>query len=312
MRSDTAVEARSRQAVSKRGCAQRRFTPAMVIFATLCFSGGCWSMRAQRYTVSDLVAPERLEQGYTLILPGTLGAAPLDHEIVIGLTDAKLPSAIVMYDWTKGPYYFVSNLRGLERNRREARKIARKIVAYQDRYPGRPVHVIGYSAGGAMTVLALEALPAGRKVSSAILLAATLSPDYDLRRAMDHSESGIRSFYSPLDVAMLRVVMTTVGTTDGRHTTAAGAVGFNVPEGLDPQQRRRYEQGLIQQAHTFKMAASGNLGGHYGWINPTFVRDWLAPLVAPVPPAETELVSDRRSIEAEGPRPAEPRQDQRF
>lgn len=253
--------------------------PAIAIVAAFCLCGaGCASFERRSHT-GELLSAERLDRGYTIALPGTTGNAPLDHEIVKGLLDADLKTAIELYDWTDGPLLILSNLRGLNRNRREAQELARRIVAYQDQYPGRPVHLIGYSTGAAMTVLTLEALPANRRVTSAILMAATLSSDYDLRTAMSHVERGILNYHSPFDIPTLGLVMTVLGTTDGRHTAAAGVVGFKVPESLDPQHRQWYQQALTQRKYTFDMAKSGHLGGHFGWINPTFVREWLAPLI---------------------------------
>ena len=76
----------------------------------------------------------------------------------------------------------IHNLRAIDHNQREAHKIAAKIVAYQDRYPGRPVHLVGYSGGAGVAVLTLEALPPDRRVAEAIS-APTLASDYDLRPA---------------------------------------------------------------------------------------------------------------------------------
>ncbi len=265
------------------------------LWVVLCLAGGCCSTPKPPLDTHALISPERLGRGYTLLLPGILGNKSNDHELLVGLAAAKLPSAVEMYDWTEGPWLLISNLRGLKRNRREARKIAEKIIAYQDRYPGRPVHLVGYSGGGGMAVLVLEALPPGRRVSSAILLGATLAPDYDLRLAMSHTERGIRNFYSPADKPVLVTLMTVVGTTEGRHTGAAGARGFTVPKGLEGDEREAYERGLIQQEYDLEMRALGNDGGHFGWIRPAFVQRWLAPLVTPPLTASTQPVSYRQS-----------------
>ena len=261
------------------------------LWVVLCLTGGCCSTPKPPLDTDALISPERLDRGYTLLLPGIFGNTANDHELLVGLGGANLPSAIEMYDWTEGPWLMVYNLRGLNRNRREARKIAEKIVAYQDRYPGRPVHLVGYSGGGGVAVLALEALPPGRRVTSAILLGATLAPDYDLRLAMSHTEQGIRNFYSPADAPVLVALMTVVGTTEGRHTGAAGARGFTVPKGLEGDEREAYERGLIQQKHNREMFALGNEGGHFGWLQPAFVQQWLAPLVTPPLTASTQPVS---------------------
>jgi pimeloyl-ACP methyl ester carboxylesterase len=224
--------------------------------------------------------PERFEQGYTIVLPGIWGSAPLDHGIVKGLVDADVPSAVELYDWTEGPMLLIYNLRALAHNRIEASKVAGKIVAYQDRYPGRTVSVVGYSGGAALAVLALESLPPGRKVTNAVLLAPTLAPDYDLRTALSHSDHGIRCFYSPVDAPLLMVASTAVGTMEGRHTVAAGAVGFTVPSSIAEGQRQAYSERISQKAYSLDMLASGHPGGHFGWTSRAFVAKWVAPLVS--------------------------------
>jgi len=230
---------------------------------------------------SELAFPERLDQGYTIVLPGIWGSAPLDHGIVKGLVDADVPSTIELYDWTEGPLLLVYNLRALAHNRIEATKIAGKIVAYQDRFPGRPVNVIGYSGGAGVAVLALECLPPGRRVRSVILLAPTLAPDYDLRGALAHADLGVHSFHSPADAPILMVLTTAFGTMEGRHTLAAGAVGFSVPQGVTENQRDQYTARVSQQAYSLDMLASGHPGGHFGWTSRAFVAKWIAPLVGP-------------------------------
>src|SRR5690606_4611013 len=114
--------------------------------------GGC--------TPAKQITPARLEQGYTIILPGIEGTSMLNASVVKGLVDGGWPGAIEVYDWTAGSVLlFPVNLRAFERNKKEGQRVAEKIVSYQTRHPGRPVHIIGHSGGGGVAVLALEALP---------------------------------------------------------------------------------------------------------------------------------------------------------
>jgi pimeloyl-ACP methyl ester carboxylesterase len=192
----------------------------------------------------------------------------------------------------------VENLRNLDRNRAEAQRIAAKILLYQERYPGRPVHLIGYSGGGGVAVLALEALPPGQKITGAILLAPTLAFDYNLQPAMSHTERGLLNFYSPLDALVLMALGTAAGTTDGRHTFSAGAIGFQVPKSLDAARREAYQRRLFQQEYQLDMLWDGHPGGHFGWANPSFVAKRVAPLVdvSPDPPLQiADRNGDRRT-----------------
>jgi pimeloyl-ACP methyl ester carboxylesterase len=273
---------------------QPRFV-ALVATVLLTWAGGCSCCYPSRtYRVSSaqpcdtVLAPwqnnqvvfrDRLEQGYTIILPGILGSEPLDHGILHGLEDANVNCAIELYDWTEGPLLLVYNLCSLDHSRMEAKKIAGKIAAYQDRYPGRPVHLIGYSGGGGLAVLALEALPPDRQITSAILIAPTLACDYDLQAAMCRTDRGIYNFYSPMDVPILMVLTTAFGTTEGRHTFAAGALGFEIPKSLDAESRNDYSAHLIQQSYTIDMIGFGHPGGHFGWTQRALIAEYVAPLL---------------------------------
>jgi pimeloyl-ACP methyl ester carboxylesterase len=213
-------------------------------------------------------------------LPGIGGAQAVDYGIVKGLQDADMQSAIELHNWTAGELRLLYNLRAIDHNKRQARKIAAKIIDYQNRYPGRPVHLVGYSGGGGVALLTLESLPSDRSITSAVLLAPTVASDYDLRPALKHTTRGIHNFYSPMDVPILMVLCTAFGTTEGQHTLAAGAIGFQTPKDVAPEAVRAYESLVPQQAYTLDMLNDGHLGGHFGWSNPTFIARRVAPLFA--------------------------------
>lgn len=255
--------------------ASRRFWRSVLVAfgatATL-LSAGC--APAKKITAG------RLSQGYTIILPGIEGTSMLNASVADGLVDGGWPGAIEVYDWTAGSVLlFPVNLRNLDRNKQEAKIIADKISKYMDSYPHRPVHIIGHSGGGGVAVLALESLPTHRQITSAILLAPAISPDYNLCRALRRTEHGLWNFYSRHDVGFLKAGTTFMGTIDGQHTSAAGAVGFQMPWGLDEQERRLYASKLRQQAYSRKMAESGHMGGHVDWANRRFVAEWLCPIM---------------------------------
>jgi pimeloyl-ACP methyl ester carboxylesterase len=282
------------------------------MLAALCLTAGCSLMPAAGRTSCprdvasrlppsenpNVAFPERLDRGYTIVLPGIWGDQTVDYGIVTGLKNADVQSAIELYDWTASPMLLVYNLRALDHNRAEARKIADKIVAYQQQYPGRPVHLIGYSGGGGVAALVLEALPPDHRIATAILLAPTLACDYDLRLAISRTEHGIHNFYSPLDAPILMVLGTVVGTTEGRHTLPAGAVGFETPPAVAANQRDAYKAAVVQISYDPAMLLDGHTGGHLGWANATFVAHHVAPLLAPpaaplTPPADDAATPDR-------------------
>jgi pimeloyl-ACP methyl ester carboxylesterase len=222
----------------------------------------------------------RYEHGLVLVLPGIEGRSVWNQSIALGLDEGGVTSAIEIHDWTTGvPGEFMVNLTDLERNRREAAKLAKRMLAYRDRHPGAPVHLIGHSGGGGIAVLALEALPPGRQIDMAILLAPALSVDYDLTTALRRTRYGICNFYSTRDVSFLKVGTSLFGPVDRSFGVSAGASGFQPPDGLEKAGRDLYARRLRQMRWSPRMRAAGASGTHLGWASREFAREYLAPLV---------------------------------
>ncbi len=232
--------------------------------------------------VNNLSTTDRLKNGLVIVLPGIEGRSKYNADILKGLNDGGVPCAIEIYDWgTLVPLGSLVNLVALERNRAEAKRIADRIVQYHQDYPDRPVHLVGHSGGAGVAVLALEALPHGCNVRSALLLAAALSPDYDLTKALSHTDAGIWNFYSDSDVGYLQVGTSLFGTIDRRHTRAAGAVGFKPARtvGSTPSSGQKLYAKLHNVGYRPTMSDAGNRGGHAGWTKRSFVALWLAPVI---------------------------------
>lgn len=221
--------------------------------------------------------PERLDQGYTLVLPGVLGHTPYNSKLVRLLDQA--PTAVELFDWTHGVPLF--KRRGLKRNQfnlQNVDQIVERIIAYQRHYPGRPVRVFALCAGAGVACEALARLPMQHRVRTAVLLGPALSPDYDLRPALRGTTDGIDSFHSPLDIPVLMALTTVTGTVDGRHMPAAGAIGFGFGFDRTPQ--------LRQHMYNPKMLMQGHLGGHFGWTATRFFEANLLPMYHETPPTK--------------------------
>jgi hypothetical protein len=247
---------------------KRTHAATVVVLVLIAMAGGCGP--PQPY-----VTPTRLERGLVLVLPGIEGRSILNEAICKGLHDGGVNAAIELHDWTSplGPLY---NLRAKRRNRDAAEEIAQHIVRYQTTYPGRPVLLVGQSGGGGMAVWTLEALPPGTEIEGAVLLSASLSPEYMLDRALEHTRRGIVSFYSHRDWFLLGIGTTLTGTMDGEHTSSAGRTGFEVPGagGTPPC----YEK-LYQVAWNREMSDTGYTGGHLSASAARFISTYVAPFI---------------------------------
>jgi hypothetical protein len=221
------------------------------------------------------VEPERLDRGLVLILPGMEGQSLLNASVFAGLLDADLPYALEIMDWTTGWILLaIYHLRAWRRNRRVAGQIAQRVVAYQRQYPGRPVWLIGHSAGGAIALLAAEMLPSGHSLTGIVLLAPAISPHYACDAAMARTERGIWNYYSPGDVFFLGLGTLVFGTCDGRHGPSAGLIGFHCTNPTSSSDCR-----LRQIRYRLRMISQFNLGGHFGCVHRVFVAESIAPIM---------------------------------
>ncbi len=231
-------------------------------------------------TVSD----ERLDRGLVLILPGIEGRSFLNVSILNGLVDGGLPHALEVFDWTTGNKFFtLYHLRALRRNLTVAQRLAERIVKYQHEYPGRPVWIVGHSGGGAMALLTANALPENHRLTGLILLAAAISPRFDISPILSKVERGIWNFSSWLDCVFVGIGTTIFGTVDGQHTPAAGMLGFHqTSNSSDPAQTPESPNAaaLIQVSYHLRMIAAFNLGGHFGCVNRVFIAENIAPLIS--------------------------------
>jgi pimeloyl-ACP methyl ester carboxylesterase len=220
--------------------------------------------------------PERLEHGLVLIFTGIEGRSFLNVALLAGLIDGGVSSAAEIVDWTTGnKLLFPYHLRGLRRNIRVANELAARIVGYQDQFPGRPVWIVGHSGGGGMALLVARALPKNRKLTGIVMLATALSPLADLGPAFEKVRTSVWNYYSWYDAFFLRFGTAILGTFDGRHGAAAGAVGFRGPQ----SQQETASGRLIQVRWNWRRLSQFNPGEHFGCVHRVFVAEEIAPLI---------------------------------
>ncbi len=246
----------------------RKFVAPALILAAVC-AGGCGLPYSSF---------QRRQRGLVLVYTGIEGRSLLNDNICHGLDDGGVNMAIERMDWTlRLPGAYLLNLRSQARNRRKAEEIANRIVRYRMAHPDGRVILVGQSGGAAMALWTAESLPPEQPVDGIVLLAAAVSSDYPLGRALEQSKQGIISFHSPRDWLFLAAGTTFYGTMDGKHTAAAGMEGFSVPAG--GHGTKLYEK-LYQLAWDEQMYKVWHFGGHLGSSSRRFVARYVAPFVA--------------------------------
>jgi len=223
--------------------------------------------------------PERREQGLVIVLPGIEGPSAWNRELIHGLNAGGVGCAIELYDWTAPvPGGMLINLSHLERNRRVARMLRDRILAYQDAFPGRPVQLVGHSGGAGLAILTVEAFPRSSKVNSLVLLGAAVSSRHDLSRAIRRTEVGVFNLYSRRDTIYLGLGTSIFGSIDRQPGPAAGSIGFILPPLLLEAEQDIYDR-LYQLKWSDGLARQGHDGGHFGWTNRRYAASCLAPLL---------------------------------
>lgn len=225
--------------------------------------------------LEKLRTPERLAQGLVLVLPGIEGYSRLNRRLARGLAQGGVPYSIEIYDWTFGWIWQLWSLRSRRRHTEQATILASRIAEYQNQYPGRPVHMVGHSGGGAMIAFTLEVLDPSRKITSGVMLVPALSPNYDLRTAVSRTERGIWNYCTRGDLFFLGAGTLLCGTADGRHCIAAGNVGFS--KSALAQGRVSNQAALRNVPYRWEMFRSGHTGGHLSVTRSQFAAREIAP-----------------------------------
>lgn len=240
-----------------------------------------WIRRGLGLVQPRTLDPALLHHGLTFVLPGIESESVFTYGMCDGLFDGGVPGQIRVFNWgLPFPGGYLANLTRLDRNRRRARDLAAEIVAYQDAYPGRPVHLVAQSGGAGIAVFAAEALPEGRTVDGLVLLGGAVSPTYNLAKALAKTRKGLLNSHSCKDTIILNWGTRIFGTTDRQFTRAAGCDGFHVPEHLTAEERQLYREKLHQLPWCEAMADScHHWGGHIASGGELFLSKHIAPWI---------------------------------
>ncbi len=218
---------------------------------------------------------QQLGAGLVWLIPGIHGEPWMLANAQRGLRDAGVESGIEVYDWKRPELFGVMlNLIDIEANLKHAAQIAHEIDSYHREHPGRPIDLVGYSGGGGLAIMAVEALPQDVRLRNLILVQAAISPDYDLSQALRHIDGSIINFHSKLDWVVLGLGTQALGTMDRAYVPSAGKSGFNLATAVPDEALR---QRVRQPRWTPKMMLTGHYGGHMGMLAYGWNRKYLAP-----------------------------------
>lgn len=230
-------------------------------------------------TVPSLTAREPVPAGTVFVVGGVGGLDPLQVNAPLVLPCMGVPHRVEVFSWTHGKLRPLRDLQDVRHLLQQADRLAEAVREEQARHPDRPIYLIGHSAGAALILAAAEKLPPA-SIERMILLAAAVSPTYDLRPALRATRREVIAFSSTYDRLCLDWSTRWLGTADRVYGPAAGLDGFREPADLDEQGREQYQR-LIQLPWRLDMIWQGTDGGHNGACMPIFLARWIAPWLLP-------------------------------
>lgn len=193
------------------------------------------------------------------------------------IADQGMPLLVETVSWSHGHLRVIADQVDYARIRQGGHSLACAVCARRQHCPTGCIYLVGHSAGSGVILAAADELPPDT-VDGIVLLAPSVSADYDLRPALRASRNGIDVFYSSRDVLQLGVAVSILGTADRRWTAAAGRVGFR-PWMCQPSEAVLFAK-LRQHPWNSCVAWTGNRGGHYDVHHEEFLRAYVLPLLA--------------------------------
>jgi pimeloyl-ACP methyl ester carboxylesterase len=222
-----------------------------------------------------VVAPDPVvAKPYLLHLPGISGSRSIDRSVTRGIREGGFDGEIEIYDWTDNDPG-VGALVAYDRNHKEAKIIAQKLVKHHIAEPDSKIYMLAHSGGCGLAIWALEDLPADVKIQNLVMMSPAVSPGYDLTAALEHIEGHLYVFSSLADLFVLGTGTRLLGTIDGVKTDAAGRVGFIKPASGDSAQYAK----LVAIPYDIAWFKYHDYGDHIGGMTRSFGKNVLGPLM---------------------------------
>jgi pimeloyl-ACP methyl ester carboxylesterase len=243
-------------------------------FVLLPLLAGCSAVAPRQEVVRAAPPPDVPGAGVIYVANGAGDTRGYSEIMTTLVADSGAPLRVETFVWSHGPRRVIADHVDHDNHLNEGERLATEVAVYRQAHPGQRVMMAGHSSGIPVLLAAAERLPAD-SVERIVLLAPSVCTDYDLRPALRASRRGIDVFYSQWDMAVLGVAVGILGTSDRDCRRAAGRHGFT-PVVESPADRILYQR-LRQYPWEQGATWTGNTGGHYGSIEPQFLRAYVLP-----------------------------------
>ncbi len=200
------------------------------------------------------------------------------HALLHAVSESRFPLAVQTFVWSHGHYRIVADQVDFGHFRKQGARLAELVLDQLRREPGRPVYLLGHSAGCCVVLAAAERLPPDC-LERIVFLSPSVPVDYDLRPALRTARCAVDVFYSPKDGWYLRAGTFLAGVLHGRICSSAGCHGFCPPV------QSAADAACYARLREFpwgpELSWTGNHGGHYGGYQLRYLQAFVLPLFVP-------------------------------
>jgi pimeloyl-ACP methyl ester carboxylesterase len=221
---------------------------------------------------SPVISPKA--NNIVLVVPGIGGDDSNYRGVCTALSESGNHDRLQVFDWGPGWALCFVSLSSSDLHHHTEARLADFVAQWRAQHPQARITLIGHSAGAGVILGMLPRLSDNTgEIGPIILLAPALSPDYDLKPALQHANI-IHVFFSEHDDLWQGIGPVLFGGYDSVHRNGAGRRGFTLTN-LTPEEKQK----VIQHPFDPNWEPLGEHGGHFDWMKPDFVRKVLQPLI---------------------------------
>jgi pimeloyl-ACP methyl ester carboxylesterase len=214
-------------------------------------------------------------QNLVVLVPGCAGDGFWYNDLRKSVAAAQPAVTVRTFEWGMPKVLYVMNLQDAKIHDEAEAALAKAIASWRDRYPAGRLTLLGHSAGCGVILGSLSRLEKRVDVENVVLLAPSVSPDYEISPALGQIAGTLHVFFSDSDRLWLGWRTSTFGTYDSVKGEAAGKVGLNV-EQLKADLRCK----IVQHSYEREFSELGHGGGHFGSLARRFDERVVAPIVS--------------------------------
>src|SRR4051812_25482928 len=151
-------------------------------------------------------------QNLVVLVPGCAGDGFWYDSLRKSVAAAQPARTIRTFEWGLPLPLYMLNLQDAGIHEKAEKSLAKAIKSWRDRYPAGHLTLLGHSAGCGVILGSLRRLEKPADVENVVLLAPSVSPDYEIGPALRQVAGTVHVFYSEDDRVWLGWRTGTFGT----------------------------------------------------------------------------------------------------